>query len=167
MRKNLKIWEKLEELKKVIYLQLMRIFNLIFLLFIFNFSLSQNALKPYDCILLTKSIETKIFQEYFYLYKHKNENLTIIDTNKYFKNCSIPNIFNRDIKIENVLNYIIHKKTKTDKINVNIILLYKVSLNKNVYLLYFWQPYSNANLILELTITKEKIKIKTIEYGVF
>ncbi len=120
---------------------------------------AQNELNKYDCNYVKKAIETEIFQNHFFIAKRVNYDLIILDTNYFFEDCKNEIIKNRLVK---------HEYKTNKKIDKDIILIYKVEAKeKNVLVISFLQPHSNANLILRCTKISNGMKIETIAYGVF
>lgn len=139
--------------------------SFVILLIIFSNLVKGQDLKFFDCILLQKSVESEIFKEHFNICKYNNETLTIIDTNNYFK-CSIFTECGRQVLLDTIYpsNIDVNKGSGIETKNIIVLFLKK---EEGVTILSFWQPYTNGSLVLELRQKRNKVKVKTISYGVF
>lgn len=57
-----------------------------------------------DCVLLQKSLENRVFNQYFLIDKFPNQTLIIIDSSDIFQHCKISNVFNRKVEIMQALS---------------------------------------------------------------
>ncbi|MBI5538537.1 MAG: hypothetical protein HY951_00625 [Bacteroidia bacterium] len=124
-------------------------------------------LKYLDCVLLEKSFNTEIFKKHFFICKYPNEPLIIVDTNKYFSDCTLPLLCERKVRISRIWPTNVDINRGSSKETINLIILSDIKVNNGSYTIHFWQPCNNGSLILELRQKRQKIKIKTISYGVY
>jgi len=97
--------------------------------------------------------------------KTDSQNLVLIDTNFYFKNCDTIKIQERILRFERVLPYKINKINPLESINK--IVLFKVDYCKGKYTLHFWRPVNNAVIVQQVHEKKKNLIVKTISYGAF
>jgi|GEM_PF-2773187 len=143
-----------------------RIVILLFTL-LYSYALFGQTGQAYDCIVLQKSIAFTEFIDHFYINKSK-ETLEIVDTSFYFVNCDeISKIGERPLVISRnyPLNVDVNRGSGIE--NKNKIIIYNVTKHKYNYKISFWQPYSNATLVLQVRLKKRHTKIKVLSAGVF
>jgi hypothetical protein len=94
-----------------------------------------------DCNFLQACFETAIFDKQFYLSKSKQDTFVMVDTFNIFNCCQLQNVYGKPILINHL--WIPAKEEK-------YIVLYRVDKQLKKCILYFYQPYSGANVILEV-----------------
>ena len=98
-----------------------------------------------DCGLLSATIHTQIFKDFFYIVKYSSNSLFIVDSLHLFELCKIDSVCNREVIFLN----------KTNREDINTIHIYRVDkLPGNKSTIYFWNKYTGGTLIL--TIKKKK-----------
>lgn len=107
--------------------------------------------------LIQIAVQVKEFNQQFYLFKNKGYTLTISDTSNTFKNCS----FDFQQRKIDVVNYL--PKTK----DINTLSIYKIENEDISKTIYFWCPYSGANLVLKMTKKDDITFVNIIGYGNF
>lgn len=124
---------------------------------------SARKLDQVDCRLLQYAINSKDFQRNFY--QCDSEQLTIIDTSGVFVNCTITDVCNRTIKFSEKLIYNVNLHTGKEK--KSEIVLYNFEKIENKYRIYFWHPYTNRVLALDVKKNRKGFKIAILTEGVF
>jgi len=111
--------------------------------------------KDFKCALLNTAIETKVFLTHFYVCEFDDE-LTIIDTSRYFKGCDLMKKCNTNLLLSNQADSL---KAKSS------IVLYKIENIGNIYRLYFYRPRSGITLTLKFKKKKRKFKLLGHDLG--
>ncbi len=121
------------------------------------YSVNAQNIKRVDCVLLKKAIETEIFQKQFYLCSIQ-EDISIIDTSMYFKECGLAEIYSRKFSLYNELNGSMSKTA---------IFIYRVDNVKHTYSLYFYRPHTGASLSLKFRYKNNSVKLLDYKVGAF
>ena len=155
--------------------------NLLAILFTFIFCISDslhiqnNADIKYD--LLKSCINNKDFKEHFKIEKEKrnNSHIILVDTTNYFRRI-IPEQPIEGLSIEiknrlppkmNIPSIVNGFESWQDKSHI---IIYSIKVNEGHTILKFWQPHSNANLVMKAelrNINSKCIKCEMVEKGVF
>lgn len=120
-----------------------------------------------DCLSLERAIQSYEFINYFSVCENKSIILSVIDTNYYFKNCTLSNTCERITKLSRKFPQNADINIGSSPENVNDIILYRIDKDQNEYNLYFWQPYSNRTLKFNFKKNKEDFIIGDIYKGNF
>ncbi|SRR5690606_35330878 len=118
-----------------------------------------------ECILLKELMDSEKISNIFYV---KNDSVTIIDRPKVLFECQ--NYISKPIiSYEQAYMEITPDSRTTIMNNKNIIILFKSEHHRGNINLFFWQPYSGANLKVTAKISSKNKKIRKISYqeGVF
>jgi hypothetical protein len=134
----------------------MKKIKLLFILLVLSKSCFSQQL---DCNFLQACFETAIFNKQFYISKFKQGEFVMVDTFNVFSNCQLQKVYSKQIVINH--SWIPSKEEK-------YILLYRVEKQRKKCILYFYQPYSGANVILEVRRKwNNRVVTKLKGYGAF
>lgn len=132
--------------------------KLFYLLFFMNI-MSYGQTK--ECVLLEELMNSGKISKFFYV---KKDSIVIIDRPRTLFEC-------QDNFIKPIISYnqdymeITPETRGSIMNNKNIIILYRSeSVKKRQVIMYFWQPYSGANLIVSSKINSKNNKVKKISY---
>jgi len=94
-----------------------------------------------DCELLSATIETKVFKDFFYIVKYNANPLFIIDSLHLIEYCKIDSVSNREVVFSN----------NTVSNDINTVHIYRLDkLSKRKSKIYFWNIYTGGTLILTM-----------------
>ena len=122
--------------------------------------------ESFDCSILSGTIASKEFTDHFHI-KKSTDPLEIIDTANYFGSCKLENLEGRKVAVGSKYPNNVDVNKGSGKENQHKIILYELKQNGRVYCVSFWQPYGNANLVLQIKLRKNKYRVKLISAGVF
>jgi hypothetical protein len=107
-----------------------------------------------DCELLSATIRTQVFKDFFYIVKYNANPLFIIDSLHLFERCKIDSVSGREVIFS----------VKTIKNDINTIHIYRVDkLPKDKNQIYFWNIYTGGTLII--TMKKKKGRFILSKYS--
>lgn len=132
-------------------------YNRIMKILIYLILITANAKPKYDSSILKKAITSEAFRNQFNLCNN-NDSLFIVDTNKLFLNCVLPEVCSKKL---------IYKTNNSGEAEKNIIEIYRVDKKSNTYKVYFLHKYSGLNVIITIKKINGEFKITRSERGAF
>ncbi len=122
----------------------------------------QNA----NCDIIEKSTNTTYFKKEF-LVCNNDSVVLLFDKKNILKECKEFNVCSKKIKVNNdTINNLSPEKFSSYKPK-NLIILYDYVQVANKHIIYYWRPYSGANIILTFKIKKGKFKLIKYSIGTF
>lgn len=127
--------------------------------------------QPLDCAILTEMFELEDLKQHLQLWRYPKDSL-IIETNiDVFLPCQLATINARPVAIM-PMDTVSYKKYGVDysgtnkkyKFNVVVVSLMRVVGELKLHL---WNPYTNANVIVEIMDEKGQTKCKVVGMGVY
>lgn len=124
------------------------------------------SLTNLDCVLLQKTIESKIFDKQF-LPCHL-DTIILVDIYSYFNECSIKKICDKNVLLKQISDgkeaYMkeLHGVSNASK---NHIFIYRIDRKNKLYSLYFKHTYSGASINVHLKYSKKKSRARIISYS--
>jgi hypothetical protein len=144
----------------------MKYLKFLYIILLLTYTLKARGQNENDCTFIIEGIKSNVFIEHFNICEEKSKNLKMLDSINNlncdtFKICDRSVIFDNNIPLGLSPNKLNGEETK------NMILFeYKIK-RKNIVEILFWEPYTNANLILIVKKRRNLFKIECLLKGVY
>lgn len=137
-------------------------FIILILVYLFNFVTGQNLIKDQDlCNCFKKAIRTKEFKELISSSEIKDSIKIIGNFN--IEICNIFNIFNKIYLYDSIFPQYINRQVERNNEEIRNkakgILILEYKNKKETIKFMFWEPSTNALLIMEITKKRKKVNI--------
>ncbi|MEI6412385.1 MAG: hypothetical protein WCR52_23540, partial [Bacteroidota bacterium] len=112
-----------------------------------------------DCRILEATVSNELFEKIYYVCRHPEKNIAIVDTNKYFLNCKMLSSCGGAIELI--------QNTKIQNNYARTIILYKLEKERRTYKLCFLERKTMADLIITVRKKRKRYKVEVVSYGYY
>lgn len=123
------------------------------------------------CKAFSKAVSEKMFEEHFHQNKSDGrKELIFVDTSSTFLTCQMQLPYKYPVRFQNLWPENVKIDGRYDKTIVKDWIMVLWKRNNKIYSFFFWDPVSNANMIIDVERKDKRgkcMRSKVVKYGVY